>query len=123
MTKQEVFDKVVRGLASQGYQTSMRGGTCKYRGEGGRKCALGHLIPDALYVPCMDEPGPAGLAAFQATMAAVGLPDGPMDSLGQMIIELRYAHDCDAPDWLPRGLRSIGTKHGLVWPSDVPVPA
>ena len=52
MTKQQIFDKVVRGLAKQGFRQSMGGAlnnVCSYRGKRDTKCAAGHLIPDRLY--------------------------------------------------------------------------
>lgn len=54
MTRQETFDKAVRGVIEQG-RPSVSGGTCMYRGANGRKCAAGHLIPDGKYEPEMDS--------------------------------------------------------------------
>ena len=52
MTEQEAFDKAVRGLASQGFQTSIipkddeKGWTesCAYLSPEGRRCAAGWLL-------------------------------------------------------------------------------
>lgn len=50
MTEQEVFNKMVDHLRKQGYKRSQReDGACVYRGEGGRMCAVGCLLPDELY--------------------------------------------------------------------------
>ena len=51
MDNQQIFDKAVKGLASQGFKRSMRSGTkeCAYRGEGCRRCAIGWLIPNSNY--------------------------------------------------------------------------
>lgn len=47
MNRQEVFNKAVKGLAAQGFQSSRNEDkTCRYRGPEGLKCAVGHLIPD-----------------------------------------------------------------------------
>ena len=47
MNRQEVFNKAVKGLAAQGFQSSRnKDKTCRYRGPEGLKCAVGHLIPD-----------------------------------------------------------------------------
>lgn len=48
MTKQEIFNKAVRGLAKQGFEQAIDRGTCKYR-QAGLKCAAGHLIKDRYY--------------------------------------------------------------------------
>jgi len=49
MTEQEVFDKVVAYLRQQNYVPAETQGTCVYRGDNGRMCAVGCLIPDELY--------------------------------------------------------------------------
>ncbi len=55
MNKQEIFNKVVRGLAKQGFWRSMRKfntdniAKCAYRGSRGKRCAAGILITDAAY--------------------------------------------------------------------------
>lgn len=52
LNRQLIFDTVVPKLLAQGGRSmgtrigSMR---CAYRGEKGRKCAVGHIIPDELY--------------------------------------------------------------------------
>lgn len=47
---QELFNTMWTGLSAQGWQRSVTaGGICKYHGEGGLKCAVGHCIPDELY--------------------------------------------------------------------------
>lgn len=54
MNRQEAFNIVYLGLAAQGFRQSIVNGTCMYRGHGGRKCAAGLVIPDALYGPTME---------------------------------------------------------------------
>lgn len=48
---QQQFDQAYRGLASQGFERSTDANTdaCLYRGPDGRRCAVGHLLPDHLY--------------------------------------------------------------------------
>ena len=52
MTKQEIFDTVARHLLKQGRKSVTRlddgEAVCRYRGEGGDKCAVGILIDDEL---------------------------------------------------------------------------
>lgn len=60
MEKQEIYDKVCAHLAQQ--KTRSRGVMedgrmdCAYRMPDGRRCAIGALIPDSMYVPEMDNP-------------------------------------------------------------------
>ena len=51
---QETFNQVYLGLKSQGFQKSRNQDQCAYRGEYGRKCAAGHLIPDEHYSPILE---------------------------------------------------------------------
>ena len=48
MTNQQIFNKVAKHLLKQG-RRARDGNGCAYRGENGTKCAVGCLIPDALY--------------------------------------------------------------------------
>lgn len=48
MTDQEVFDTVAKHLLTQG-RKSLAGGKCAYRGNGGRMCAVGVVLPNKLY--------------------------------------------------------------------------
>lgn len=86
-TRQSVFNQVYLGLQSQGFEKSVQqDGFCMYRGLESRKCAVGHLIPDAEYQSLFDsnEDGSsysinglleAGLGGptLQAIVADVGL--------------------------------------------------
>lgn len=54
-TIQQAFDFVVEGLAKQGGPSfGPAPGTCMYRGEEGRKCALGLVIRDEDYRPKLE---------------------------------------------------------------------
>jgi hypothetical protein len=56
VTKQEIFNKVWLGLNGQNWKRSVDNKTecCVYRGPGGLKCAVGHLISDENYDPKME---------------------------------------------------------------------
>jgi hypothetical protein len=47
---QQLFDTIVKALKAQGWKRSLakNGLGCAYRGEHGRKCAIGHIIPDEI---------------------------------------------------------------------------
>lgn len=59
-TRQQTFDLAVRLTVEQGGPSIRRSGAeynhgaCAYRGDGGRKCTAGLLIPDEKYVPAME---------------------------------------------------------------------
>lgn len=53
-SKEEVMDFVEEKLLQQG-QLSLDDNRCKYHGDNGCKCAIGHLIPDDRYTPLLDD--------------------------------------------------------------------
>lgn len=52
-SEMEIFQYVKEKLLTQN-QRSMSGGDCAYRGNGGLKCAVGHLISDEFYDKSME---------------------------------------------------------------------
>jgi len=57
---QNAINTMYKGLSAQDWKPSVtisiEGGTkCKYRGEDNRKCAVGHLIPDDVYEPALEQ--------------------------------------------------------------------
>ena len=63
MNQQEVFNKAYLAIVAQGLPSIDDKGVCLYRGLKGRKCAIGHLIPDELYDPLIEGSAPC----FQPT--------------------------------------------------------
>lgn len=49
MTKKEIFIAVCNHLAKQKARSVGNNEYCVYRGPGGKKCAIGALIPDEIY--------------------------------------------------------------------------
>jgi hypothetical protein len=62
MTDQEAFDVMARHLLTQRAK-SEDDILCRYRGPGGRKCAVGALILDEEYSPAMEGVSAADLSA------------------------------------------------------------
>jgi hypothetical protein len=54
MNAQEIFDKVVTHLRTQGKQAKNTSDDCVYRRPNGLMCAVGCLIPDELYDPALE---------------------------------------------------------------------
>ena len=127
ITLQQMFDNAVRGIYAQGeraYGTQVE--SCFYRLEqNGKvlKCAIGHSIPDSLYVAEMEGKGPLGLREDFPTIKAL-FPDdvGTVGALG----ELQACHDEQDPSSFMEGFLSdawvFAREHKLTWPGDVPRP-
>jgi len=106
-TKQETFDVVARHLLTQNAKSEevVNGRRyCRYRGDEGRRCAVGVLIPDDIYS-----------AEFEGRFAdELGLL---LPSLGHdvdLCVELQHVHDCEnGPRKWPAHLRSLAERYGL----------
>lgn len=87
MTKQEMFDKAVTGIAKQGGPARV-GHLCQYR-AGTRKCAVGHLISDKLYRKGMEGMAVEDLLVYRSRF---GLPRYFLREV-DFLVELQNAHD------------------------------
>lgn len=113
-TPQETFDTVARALAAQGRPSvSAETCLCRYRGDNGTKCAVGHLIPDELYRPELEGNVASTLCIREIT-----------EALGHnrvLVRELQHAHDNAYDDSSPDGwlklwagaMRNIAEDWGL----------
>lgn len=124
LTKQQAFDQMVRGLASQGWEQSRQavGGGCQYRGIGGRKCAVGWLIPDELYDPKLDDSADGDHDTNIGALVDERLLDVDA-SLLPFLREAQHAHDWRmvrgqlAP--MREAFLDLGVRHNLTWPEGV----
>jgi hypothetical protein len=107
-TKQELFDKMVRGLHAQGWEVSrVEGSTyyCAYRGAGGRKCAIGHLLSEVEAIQ------------YEGQTVSDLCPDHPHI---EFLVTCQQAHDFSThPDVMHEWFKRIAKKHSLTFPSDI----
>lgn len=115
MNRQEIFNQAWLGLKAQGFERSMMerppsGWQCAYRGADGRKCAIGHCIPDEAYDPKME-----GHMAFDDIVRdTLG---GFTDSL--FLYTLQGRHDTGiTPAEMESGLRRFALERGLTIPGE-----
>lgn len=103
MNAQEIFDAVAKHLAAQGCQSLSPDGTCAYRGESGRKCAVGVLITDAEYKASMEGTGPTH-----------DLMPAWFQKYGDLLWDLQAGHDDSTTGKeLRRGLKRAAEKRDL----------
>lgn len=130
--KQALFNKAVKGLARQGFAPSYLPdgeGTCAYRGEDGKRCALGHLIPDAVYKPEMEghnaldllAPGGSWGTGLRVTdlegMAGYDIDEDQEQQLAEFLFGLQGCHDSAASPGVMRvELQDFADLHGLALP-------
>lgn len=114
-TKQEIFDAVWNGAKAQGFERSVDAhGTCAYRGEDGRKCNAGHLIPDELYTPDLEGAAWCGSRMDHFRDKVCSFWEGEF-----LIQELQNAHDrTDNAAAHEARLRKVAQFHGLKIPGE-----
>ena len=117
MTDQEVFDTVVTALRRQGCKSVKRVASpradqctpvCRYRGENGTKCAVGHLIPDELYDRRME-----GLCWTSIVLMSPELYN--MQLSNRLVCRLQEVHDCAPVRNWESCWREVAHKYGLTY--------
>lgn len=119
-SRQEMFNRAVRGLASQGFERCYGEGICQYQ-SGAKRCAWGWV--DTTLGPSVRgtvndlRSDGMGLAALI-----------PYDDV-QFARELQQAHDManrgpcgelEVAATMKRGLQAMMPRFGVTWPEDVP---
>jgi hypothetical protein len=113
LTKQEIFDIAYTGLKNQYFQRSVvyravSGNECKYRGENGLKCSIGHAIPDDLYQESFE--------GRQAKMLILNNETMFNSKYSEFLGELQWAHDYGYDDSMDQKLKSLAKKYKLTIP-------
>jgi len=127
---QAAFEQAIRQLYKQGGQ-SMGKNSCMYRGPNERRCAVGAVLPDAIYNKAFEgvtfPPGSPGTSDFDRNpsrqafaMWAYALPERTRN----MLEKLQLIHD-DELNWKDGRASAvfleIGVNSDLHWPDDVPM--
>lgn len=122
MDLQTSFNHVCLGLInapqpSVYYDAVLESDNCKYRGEQGTKCAVGHLIPDEFYSEDMEGLGVGTLWETHFELRPLLAPWSVRD-----LKELQHHHDFAALKWDPsvkwsdiirKELSVFAAKHNL----------
>jgi hypothetical protein len=117
-TPQYLFDRVVRQMIAQGGPSVSESGFCCYRGPGGRKCAVGAVLPDEAYFSDMEdtrvdhladmEPPIEKAAAFNVWVEETLRPN--LD----LLASLQDAHDNRGDlDGILRAFRTVASFYNL----------
>lgn len=115
MTAQEIFDKVAIHLltqnakswaSSEGWSEHMIS-TCSYRGDFGRMCAIGCLIPDERYTNSIEG------GSVQSYQVKNILYDMSIEEHIDMLVRLQYVHDGIAVSEWRNKLRQVAKEYSL----------
>ncbi len=100
MTLQEIFDKTTNAIIAQGGPSLTRKVErgCAYRGVNGRKCAIGHLIPDELYDKDIEGGGFQALLDEHPELATHFKTISTDKKAPRLLESLQYAHDAAVVD-------------------------
>lgn len=128
--RQYWFDHVVSNLIRQGKQSIDGDNGCAYRTEDGRKCAIGHLIPDEAYYEGFE--GLRGeelvhhywdrVGDLESIRCFITLDEDRVMHV-PILMELQMAHDqlgrtTKSEDWFYDFIakaRDVAHKNGLRW--------
>jgi len=121
-TLQEMFNQAYLGVIAQGGQSSDGLGHCMYRGPEGRKCAVGHLLPDESYHRRLEGKSvDYGSGALKPALIQAGIDMGDK-STKALLAKMQYIHDAPAPSdelFIERfklAMSKLATEHGLEVP-------
>jgi hypothetical protein len=118
LTIQEMFDRAVRGLASQGWEPCVSDGSnrqesvCLYSDGTGKHCAWGWVDPSL-------ERSQKGTVA-QLRHRRVGIAATLNHAQGGFARQLQTCHDENSePEQMRNSLRRLAASFDLTWPEDV----
>lgn len=123
MDRQAIFNKAYLGLKSQGFEKSGykkgEGFFCVYRSTDGKKCAIGHCIPDSEYDPCFEN---SSISVLDEILEYLGVTLGDPHRKNpdiSFLEELQLAHDkSDDADEMKSWLEGFAKKYDLTIPLD-----
>ena len=113
ISKQEMFDRAVSGLRSQGFERCQVNGESVYGDSEGRHCAWGWVDPVVSTKPEYCRYFVTGLMTDGVGLAA------SQDLTGiAFATQLQWCHDDSrTPSTMERRLRQLGEREELVWPN------
>lgn len=122
LTEQEIYDRACTGLAKQGFRQSRnRNEGCAYRGDEGRRCAIGHCLTDDEIggeegiLGCLPIAGRLRLGLFMASDP--GTVDAESNAeRWDFCLSLQKVHDRNVGELMRQELLSFGKYRGLEIP-------
>jgi hypothetical protein len=108
LTKQEMFDRAYRGLASQGWRRAVSDRGCSYATDDGRRCAWGWVDMSL----GASVTGPVSLLRAKKIGLAADLDDGAFEFAD----DLQACHDSTDDQSLEREFAFFAVRHNLTIP-------
>lgn len=122
--KQHALNLAVAGLRTQNWQRSADTmGTCAWKGEGGRRCAVGYLLVDddpalTKVLACNQSPVKAlECGLYRPEFRGIWNSEGYME-FAEFLLQMQSAHDGAWEDKnMEKRLKSLAHQEGLTWPT------
>ncbi len=116
--RQATLNKVWKHLRKQGEKSTNGGHLCRYRGAGGLRCAVGALMPDGMYDPCIEGTSAYRMFEINAEMGRerVGEQFRALFSSkvsGSFIQQLQNIHDKFEPYAWEMALEAFARENNL----------
>lgn len=113
MDNQEAFNRIVTHLRKQGSRALDDTGGCRYRTPEGKRCAVGVLLTDEMYLPSFEGTGIWGNNLLLATLKTF-YPNIKPELLGT----LQAIHDGEDPCIWETAFQQIADKYSLTMPPE-----
>lgn len=117
LSTQEIFDKVVTHLRTQGERAVIEPGSnqCMYRAPNGFKCAAGCLIKDEFYTSALENKF-ADCPAVEEALQKSGVNMAERD-VWDLVVNLQTVHDNSDPCFWEKQLSSLAKRFDLNMPA------
>lgn len=122
LKRQEIFNTVYTGLRAQGFEPSIvMDDACAYRGQEGRKCAIGFLIPDDRYSEDLEGCNPWTLESAGYFSSKFGKIDADPEKKAEDVFflnQLQSLHDSSViyKDSMRNDFEDFAKKNNLTIP-------
>lgn len=123
MDRQRLFNDAYLGLKNQGFVQSGGQGEygfeCRYRGDNGCKCAIGHCIPDDKYNIAIEGVSADLDPVFAVLEEIYGKSNDDYDDNDNIfLLRLQWCHDTISdPERMKENLIEFANNHNLTIPS------
>lgn len=114
---QDLFTKAMEGLAKQGWKRSFQRKGCAFRGdEPGMMCFVGQLIPDAEYLPKLEDLVLTDLVPVVPSLSAAFTRSG--DNFMEFLLRGMTTHDSHgSPSTMQEDFQYMAATSNLKFPS------
>lgn len=118
---QQIFDFVVSNLLKQNAKSVMPvvdidySPSCSYRGEDGKKCAAGFLIPDDKYEPRFEHQSVCSTPVIRAIIEDFDRHNKNHSRKQEFIRQMQSIHDTYEPEEWPHQFQKLAKKKRLTY--------